>query len=308
MGLGISVMALPIGACVGCTVGPIVTKAFNTPSLERKCCSFRVLLFPFILIVGAIIYVSLFLLCAKYDGVSVSTAITGEGSCWSTGGAMPYAELGMAAGTITGIGLTGCLWLIVALCRSPAKEKDQIQIQKNVAVDLNQDIESVVSGLSVRQGEGPEEVATFDVDVEQGSEVSEVTNNHEQGQGSNAVASDGEQGKGSNALATNDGLRFLLESISSDTSLSEDDKKRKIANFEVLLANSSTKTQTLRAVDVEQGSGAIVMNNSKQGEGPEEVATDNGEQGQGFNAVAVDSEYAEMKKSKQADLRTILGW
>ena len=221
---------------------------------------------------------------------------------------MPYAELGMAAGTITGIGLTGCLWLIVALCRSPAKDKDQIQIQKNVAVDLNQDIESVVSGRSVRQGEGPEEVATFDVDVEQGPEVSVVTNNHAQGQGSNAVASDGEQGKGSNALATNDGLRFLLESISSDTSLSEDDKKRKIANVEVLLADSSTKTQTLRAVDVEQGSGAIVMNNSKQGEGPEEVATDNGEKGQGSNAVAVDSEYAEMKKLKQADLRTILGW
>ena len=93
-------------------------------------------------------------LCAKYDGVSLSTAIVGEGSCWSTGGAMPYAELGMAAGATTGIGLTGCLWLIIALCRSPAQDKDQIQMLKSVAVDVAQDVESVVTGVCDHHGEG----------------------------------------------------------------------------------------------------------------------------------------------------------
>lgn len=77
---------------------------------------------------------------------------------------MPYAELGMAAGATTGIGLTGCLWLIIALCRSPAQDKDQIQILKNVAVDVGQDIESVVTGVSDQHGEGFEEFdATVDV-------------------------------------------------------------------------------------------------------------------------------------------------
>eukprot|EP00986_Skeletonema_menzelii_P009395 scaffold4266_cov139-Skeletonema_menzelii.AAC.19 len=180
MGLAISLMTLPIGACVGCTMGPCITKAFNTtPSFERKCCSIRILLFPSLLIIGLIgFYIPLFLLCAKYDGVSVSTAMT-EGSCWSTGGAMPYTGLGFAAGTTVGIGVTGCLWLIVALCRSPAEEKDQIQILRSVAVDVP-------------------------VDVEQGSEAI-VTDNvgGEQGQGSTVVATgNGEQASSATAKIT----------------------------------------------------------------------------------------------------------
>ena len=90
---------------------------------------------------------------------------------------MPYTGLGFAAGTTTGIGVTGCLWLIVALCRSPAEEKDQIQILRSVAVG---------------------------VDVEQGSEAI-VTDNvgGEQGQGSTVVATDnGEQASSATAKIT----------------------------------------------------------------------------------------------------------
>ena len=78
-----------------------------------------------------------------------------------------------------GIGVTGCLWLIVALCRSPAEEKDQIQILRSVAVDVP-------------------------VDVEQGSEAI-VTDNvgGEQGQGSTVVATDnGEQASSATAKIT----------------------------------------------------------------------------------------------------------
>lgn len=124
MGLAISIfIALPIGACVGCCLGPCATNAFAATPLERRCCAFRTLLFPCLLAIGVLcLYVPLFVLCAKYDGVSVSTAMT-EGACWSTGGAAPYSGLGAAAGVVTGIGLTGCAWLLFALLRGGRKSQ-----------------------------------------------------------------------------------------------------------------------------------------------------------------------------------------
>lgn len=135
MGLAISIfLALPIGLGVGCCLGPCVTKAFQTSTLERKFCSARNLLFPSLLVFGVIgLYVPLLILCANYDGVSVATAMT-TGSCWSTGGNMPYNGLGVAAGIVTGIGVTGCLWLMIALLRSRAADKDKVLL----AVDVEQ--------------------------------------------------------------------------------------------------------------------------------------------------------------------------
>jgi len=68
----------------------------------------------------------------------VSTAMT-EGSCWSTGGTMPYNGLGFLAGIVTGIGLTGCMWLMIALLRSRAANKEN----KLLAVDVEQGPEPV---------------------------------------------------------------------------------------------------------------------------------------------------------------------
>lgn len=144
MGLAISIfIALPVGAVVGCCLGPCATKAFEASPLKRQCCSFRTLLFPSLLAIGVLgLFVPLFVLCARYDGVSVSTALT-EGVCWSTStaGQMPYTGLGFAAGIITGIGLTGCVWLLIALLRSRAADKDQsLQV-----VDVEQGSEAIVN-------------------------------------------------------------------------------------------------------------------------------------------------------------------
>ena len=132
MGLAISIfLALPIGAGVGCCLGPFVTNAFaSTPApVEKQWYSLRTLLFPGLLAIGLLcLYVPLFVLCARYDGVSVSTAAT-EGSCWSTGGTMPYNGLGVAAGLVTGTGATGCFWLIFALLRSGKKARNDGNVE-----------------------------------------------------------------------------------------------------------------------------------------------------------------------------------
>mmetsp|Transcript_31239 Transcript_31239/g.40405 ORF Transcript_31239/g.40405 Transcript_31239/m.40405 type:complete len:160 (-) Transcript_31239:260-739(-) len=147
MGLGISIfIALPVGAVVGCCLGPCATKAFEASPLKRQCCSFRTLLFPSLLAIGVLgLFVPLFVLCARYDGVSVSTALT-EGACWSTG-VQAYTGLGFAAGIITGIGLTGCVWLLIALLRSRAADKDQsLQV-----VDVEQGSEAIVNDSDCEQ-------------------------------------------------------------------------------------------------------------------------------------------------------------
>lgn len=146
MGLAISIfIALPVGAVVGCCLGPCATKAFEASPLKRQCCSFRTLLFPSLLAIGVLgLFVPLFVLCARYDGVSVSTALT-EGACWSK--QAPYTGLGFAAGIITGIGLTGCVWLLIALLRSRAADKDQsLQV-----VDVEQGSEAIVNDSDCEQ-------------------------------------------------------------------------------------------------------------------------------------------------------------
>ncbi len=79
------------------------------------------------------LYVPLMVLCAKYAGESISTAMY-TGACWSEGGPMPYTGLGLFAGLLTGIGLTGCLWLLIARLRGGA-EADQDQIERFVDVE-----------------------------------------------------------------------------------------------------------------------------------------------------------------------------
>lgn len=128
MGLVYSLfVGLPIGLGVGCCLGPCASRSCDTSSLERKCCSVsNKVLFPSLLAIGIIgLYVPLIVLCAKYDGESVATAMY-SGACWSTGGRMPYTNLGLCAGIFTGIGLTGCLWLLIARLRgSAAADQDQ---------------------------------------------------------------------------------------------------------------------------------------------------------------------------------------
>ncbi len=159
MGLAISIfLALPIGACVGCCLGPCATKAFESTPLEKKFCSARNLLFPSLLVIGVIgLFVPLFVLCAQYDGVSVSTALN-SGACWSTGGAMPYGGLGFAAGFITGIGLSGCLWLTIALLRSRAADKDKM-----------------AEAVDVEQGQDPEPEVVATDDGEQATAADNAT-------------------------------------------------------------------------------------------------------------------------------------
>eukprot|EP00984_Skeletonema_dohrnii_P033237 scaffold29122_cov100-Skeletonema_dohrnii-CCMP3373.AAC.1 len=60
---------------------------------------------------------------------------------------MPYTGLGFAAGIITGIGLTGCVWLLIALLRSRAADKDQsLQV-----VDVEQGSEAIVNDSNGEQ-------------------------------------------------------------------------------------------------------------------------------------------------------------
>lgn len=74
----------------------------------------------------------------------MSTAMT-EGSCWSTGGTMPYNGLGLAAGIVTGIGLTGCLWLMIALLRSRAADKDEVLLAADVEQGLDPEPEATAT-------------------------------------------------------------------------------------------------------------------------------------------------------------------
>jgi len=62
---------------------------------------------------------------------------------------MPYTGLGFAAGIITGIGLTGCLWLLIALLRSRSADKHQNQILQ--VVDVEQGSEAIVNDSNGEQ-------------------------------------------------------------------------------------------------------------------------------------------------------------